>query len=438
MNRKAVRAWVMYDWANSAFATTIMAAVMPIYYADVAATGLDDTTKTAYWGYTQSIALIFVVLLAPVLGAIADRSHSKRAFLRFFTYMGVVASILLAFVGEGQWILASILVILGTLAFSGGNVFYDAFLTDLVPEEKKRDYVSSRGYAYGYIGGGILLAINLAMISFPAAFGLPDAQVATQLSFFSVGIWWFVFSIPFFRHVKKHPASNDAPKESPFAHASSGIRSTLQTIRSLKRYPELLKFLIAFWFFSDGINTIIKMATIYGREIGIGQTDLIAALLITQFVGIPFTLLFGKIAEKTGAMRTLIATLGIYLMIVILGYFMQTALHFYLLAILVGTVQGGSQSLSRSIFTRLVPVHRNAEFFGFYGLSGKFASIFGPFLFGLVGQLTGSSRYGITALSFFFIAGILMLLLVNLDKGKAEAEAVVREETGGKFPTQSM
>lgn len=430
MNKKAVRAWVMYDWANSAFATTIMAAVMPIYYADVAATGLDDTTKTAYWGYTQSIALIFVVLLSPVLGAIADRSHSKRAFLRFFTYMGVIASSLLAFVGEGQWVLASVLVILGTLAFSGGNVFYDAFLTVLVPEEKKRDYVSSRGYAYGYIGGGILLAINLAMISFPEAFGLPDAKVATQLSFLSVGIWWFLFSIPFFRHVQEKPTHRTSGKESPLALASSGIRSTLQTIRRLKRYPELLKFLIAFWFFSDGINTIIKMATIYGREIGIGQTDLIAALLITQFVGIPCTLLFGKIAERTGAKGTLIATLGIYLIIVILGYFMQTALHFYLLAILVGTVQGGSQSLSRSIYTRLVPIHRNAEFFGFYSLSGKFASIFGPFLFGLVGQLTGSSRFGITALSFFFIAGIVMLLMVNLEKGKAEANAVVKAETG--------
>ncbi|PTM54760.1 MFS transporter [Desmospora activa] len=436
MNPKAVRAWILYDWANSAFATTVMAAVMPIYYADVAASGLDNTTKTAYWGYTQSIALIFVVLLAPVLGAIADRSHSKRAFLRFFTYMGVIASILLAFVGEGEWLLASLLVIVGTLAFSGGNVFYDAFLTDLVPEESKRDYVSSQGYAYGYIGGGVLLAINLAMISFPTAFGLANATVATQLSFLSVGIWWFLFSIPFFRHVKERTTNHS--KEKPLALAATGIRSTLATIKSLKRYPELLKFLIAFWFFSDGINTIIKMATIYGREIGIGQNDLIAALLITQFVGIPCTLLFGKLAEKTGAMRTLIITLIVYLLIVVLGYFMQTALHFYLLAILVGTVQGGSQSLSRSIFTRLVPIHRNAEFFGFYGLSGKFASIFGPFVFGLVGQLTGTSRIAITSLSFFFIAGIVMLLLVNLEKGKQEAEAVMREEMGSKGVTPSM
>lgn len=428
MNPQAVRAWVLYDWANSAFATTVMAAVMPIFYADVAAGPLDGPTKTAYWGYTQSIALLLVVILSPILGAIADVSQSKREFLRFFTYMGVIASILLTFTGEGEWLWASLWVILGTLAFSGGNVFYDAFLTELVPE-KQRDAVSSRGYAFGYIGGGILLAINLAAISFPQAFLLPDARVATQLSFLSVGIWWFVFSIPFFRHVRDRELV--APtRQPPLALAVSGIRSTLHTLRSLGRYPELLKFLIAFWFFSDGINTIIKMATIYGREIGIGQTDLIAALLITQFVGIPCTLMFGNIAERIGAMPTLITTLVIYLVIVTLGYFMQTALHFYLLAILVGLVQGGSQALSRSIFTRLVPVHRNAEFFGFYSLSGKFASVFGPFLFGLVGQWTGSSRYGITSLALFFLAGIFMLLTVRLDKGKAEAEAAERKELG--------
>ncbi|PTX58132.1 UMF1 family MFS transporter [Melghirimyces profundicolus] len=433
MNRKAVRAWVLYDWANSAFATTVMAAVMPIFYADVAAAGLDGTTKTAYWGYTQSIALIFVVLLSPVLGAIADYSRSKRTFLRFFTYMGALASSLLFFTGEGDWVSASLLVILGTLAYSGGNVFYDAFLTDLVPE-RERDRVSSRGYAFGYIGGGVLLAVNLAAIQFPKAFFLPDSLVATQLAFLSVGIWWWVFSIPLFRHVREQKGGN-APgaRIRPTAMAAVGFRSVGNTLRRLKRYPEVLKFLVAFWFFSDGINTIIKMATIYGREIGIGQTDLIAALLITQFVGIPFTLLFGRIADRFGAMRTLIATLGVYLIIVILGYFMQTASHFYALAILVGTVQGGSQALSRSIFTRLIPAHRNAEFFGFYSLSGKFASIFGPFLFGLVGQFTGSSRFGITSLAFFFLAGIVLLLTVNLQKGKQEAEQVWLEEVGGPY-----
>ncbi len=426
MNQRAIRGWVMYDWANSAFATTIMAAVMPIFYADVAAKGLDSTTATSYWGYTQSIALIFIVLLSPVLGAIADYSRSKIAFLRFFTYMGVITSILMAFIGETQWLWASFLVILGTFAFSGGNIFYDALLTDLVPEEK-RDYISSRGYAYGYIGGGILLAINLAMIQFPSFFFLPNSLIATQLSFLSVGIWWFIFSIPLFRNVREERSKNK-PKIKTMDLALTGFRNVGQTLRRVRQYPELLKFLIAFWFFSDGINTIIKMATIYGREINIGQTDLIAALLITQFVGIPFTLLFGKLAEKLGSRQTLIITLLIYLCIVIGGYLMTTALHFYLLAFTVGMVQGGAQALSRSIFSTLVPTKHNAQFFGFYALSGKFAAVFGPFIFATVGQLMGSSRFGIISLAFFFIAGIIMLLTVNLEKGKEEARAADNQE----------
>ncbi|SEN59026.1 MFS transporter [Lihuaxuella thermophila] len=427
MDNRAVRSWVMYDWANSAFATTIMAAVMPIFYSDVAGKGLTPATSTAYWGYTQSVALILVVLLSPVLGAIADASGSKKQFLRFFTYMGVIASLLMFTIGEGEWLWASVLVILGTLSFSGANVFYDAFLTDVAPEDK-RDMISSRGYAFGYIGGGILLAVNLAMITFHDQL-LLTKLAATQLSFLTVGLWWFFFSLPLFRHVHEKKQLKGI-RQTPMSRAMHGFKSVARTMREIGKYPELLKFLIAFWFFSDGINTIIKMATIYGREIGIGQTDLISALLITQFVGIPCTLLFGKVAQKLGAKTTLIITLLIYLMIVCLGYFMKSALHFYLLAIMVGLVQGGSQALSRSLFSRLVPLHRNAEFFGFFGLSGKFASIFGPAVFGFFGQLTGSSRSGIASLALFFIAGITLLLFVNLEKGKEQAMAGTGQAAG--------
>lgn len=419
MDNRAVLSWVWYDWANSAFATTVMAAVMPVFYSSVAAQGLEASDATAYWGYTQSIALIFVVLLAPILGAIADRTHSKKKFLRFFTYLGVVATLLMGTIGSGDWLWASILVILGTVAFSSGNVFYDAFLPDLVPEEK-RDMVSSRGFALGYLGGGILLALNIALIMMHDLIGITQTA-ATQICFVSVGVWWFVFSIPFFRYV---PEKND--KEQPkafYIYAKIGFNSVFQTLRQIKQYPELLKFLIAFLFYSDGINTIIKMATVYGVEIGIGQTDLITALLITQFVGLPCTLLFGKMASRLGSKPSLILSLFIYLIIVILGHFMSTALHFYLLAILVGFVQGGSQALSRSIYTRLVPQEKSAEFFGFYSLSGKFASIFGPAIFGMVSQITGTSRYGIVALALFFIIGIIGLMMVNLEKGKKEAQS---------------
>ncbi|WP_124726353.1 MFS transporter [Staphylospora marina] len=423
MNKKVIRSWVLYDWANSSFATIIMAAVMPIFFSSVAAVNLDPTTATAYWGYVQSISLVVIVLIAPVLGAIADQSGSRRKFLQFFTWMGAGASLLMATIGEGEWIWASVLMLFGSIGFSAGNIFYDAYLTDICPEEK-RDSVSSAGYAWGYIGGGLLLALCLGLIQFHDKLGL-SALMATQISFLSVGVWWLLFSIPIFRNV---PDPKMPDRQKSFSeYAVSGFSDVAKTIRRLHKYPELLKFLIAFWFFSDGINTIIKMATIYGTEIGIAQTDLIAALLITQFVGIPFTFLFGRIAEKTGSKPALISTLIIYLIIVILGYFMTNALHFYLLAVMVGFVQGGSQALSRSIFSRLVPPERNNEFFGFYGLSGKFASIFGPAVFGLVGQLTGSSRAGIASLALFFVVGIILLLNVDLEKGKTEAVAVEEE-----------
>jgi len=399
-----------------------MTAIMPIFYADVAGKGLDGSTTTALWGYTQSLGTLLVVLLSPILGAIADKAHSKKKFLAFFTYMGVIATLLMWFIGEGQWVLASFLVILGTLAFSGGNVFYDAFLSDLVPEEK-RDMVSSQGYAAGYIGGGLILILDLAMISYPQAFLLPGKLFATQLSFALVGIWWLVFSIPFFRHVQEKGTSGTADWKDMKSLAREGFESVKQTLMEIGRYPELLKFLIAFWFFSDGIDTIVKMAAIYGREVGVGQNDLILALVITQFVGIPCTLLFGRIAENLGAMRTLIITLMVYLFITILAYFMNSAFDFYLLAILVGFVQGGSQALARSIFSRLVPPDRNAEFFGFFGLSGKLASLLGPFVFGFVSQLTGASRLGIVSIALFFLAGIIILQFVDLEKGRVQALA---------------
>ncbi len=418
MDKRAVRGWIMYDWANSAFAATMLAAVLPIFYADVAGKNLSENTVLSLWGYTNSIAMVIVAILAPVLGAISDMSGWKMRFLRSFAYIGILATSGYVFVGEGDYILASLLFILGTVGFSGGNTFYDSLLTDLVPREK-RDMVSSQGYALGYVGGGLLLAINLAMIMKPGLFGFKDTLSAMHGVFLSVAVWWLVFSLPLFRHVKIQPV----PTGQHFGQlASTGFSRVWNTFKHLPRYPELLKYLIAFWFFNDGINTVISMATAYGKNIGIGRNDLIIALLITQFVGIPFTLLFGKIAEKLGSKPSLYLSLFIYVIVIILGYFMQTALHFYVLAIIVGFVQGGSQAIARSIYSKLVPIRRSTEFFGFLSISGKFSSIIGPFVFALVNQLTGSGRIGIVSLLFFFLAGMLMLTRVNLDKGRREAE----------------
>ncbi len=418
MNPKAVRAWMMYDWANSAFATTMMAAVLPIFYIEVASKGLSSSTSASYWGLTQAAGMLLVAILAPVLGAAADYAGKKMLFLRSFSYLGIAASFLFVFIGQGDYLAASLLFVLGTVGFSGGNSFYDALLPDLVPEEQKREYISSKGFACGYVGGGLLLVVNLLMIQKPGLWGLPNGEAGTRLAFASVAVWWLVFSLPLFRHVKDRTA--DAPI--PFRqYTRMGFSRTWETLKSLKQYPQLLKFILAYWFFNDGINTIITMATAYGKAIGIGTSDLIMALLITQFVGIPFTLLFGKIGERLGAKPALYISLSIYLLIVLLGYFMTSAIHFYLLAVMVGFVQGGSQAVARSLFSRLVPADRTAEFFGFLSVSGKFSSMVGPAVFAATGLITGSSRYGILALALFFLAGIALLRTVNLEQGSLEA-----------------
>lgn len=418
MKNKTKLSWMLYDFGNSAFSTTIMAAVLPIFYYDVAAAGLDESLATSYWGYSQSIAVLIVAIMAPFLGAIGDFSAAKKKFLRFFAYMGIIASILLAFVSEGEYIFASILLIIGTIGFSSANIFYDAFLPEIADEDEM-DKVSSSGFAFGYIGGGILLAINLLMILKYSWFGIPNATVASQISFVSVGIWWFIFSLPLFKNI--HEEKKVAVKRDK-SYAAIGIKRVTTTFKEIKQYKHLLIFLFAFWMYNDGISTIIKMATIYGRDIGIDKNSLIAALLITQFVGIPCTFFFGWLAKKITAKRALYITLFAYICIVILGYFMSSALHFYMLAICVGLVQGGAQSLSRSIFGRMIPDNKHAEFYGFYGISSKFAAIFGPFLFALVGQLTGSSRLGIISLIIFFIGGIILLKFVNVEQGIRDAK----------------
>jgi len=420
MNRKAVRSWIMYDCANSAFVTTMVAAVVPPFFFDVVAKDLPEYLATSYWGYMQTIAMVLVALMAPLLGAIADLSGSKVRFLRYFAYLGIMATALFVFVGEGDYLLAAVLFIAGNIGFAGGNTFYDSLLTDLVPDEK-RDMVSSKGYSYGYLGGGLLLALNLLMIQKPEWFGLADTIQGIKVSFLTVAIWWFVFSMPIFRNVG--PLMKAQTQKQPMKrHAVAGFRRLMSTFKKIRSYPQLMKYLIAFWLFNDGINTVITMATIYGKSIGIETSHLITALLLTQFIGFPCSLLFGKMAEKLGSKKSLYISLSIYVVIISLGYFMQTAAHFYFLACLVGVVQGGSQAVARSIFSRLVPKRQSAEFFGFLSVSGKLSSSFGPFVFGVVSQVFKSSRLGILALLVFIIGGMVMLRMVDLDKGRQEAE----------------
>ncbi len=418
--KKTVYAWAMYDWANSAFATVILATILPIFYKDVAGINLPGNLATSYWGYTQTIAMIVIAVVSPILGAAADYSDSKKSFLKFFVFLGITGTGLLFFVNEGNYLLASFFFIIANIGFSGGNVFYDGFLTD-ISDSESIDYVSSLGYAAGYLGGGLLLAVNLLMISKPGLFGISSVTAATQISFVTVAIWWLLFSLPAFKYL---PGSEKSVEKIPLGQytkmAFSRLKSTFVHIR---KYRELWKFLLAFWLYNDGIGTIIRMATIYGREVGIGQTDLIGALLLTQFVGIPFALIFAKIAGKITAKKGIYLALTIYTGITFYGYFLDSALDFWILAGTVGMVQGGAQALSRSLYGAMVPEAKSAEFFGFFGVSSKFAAIIGPTVFAYTGQLTGSSRYGILAVASFFILGIFFLSRVDVEKGKLEAKS---------------
>ncbi len=418
MNKSAVRAWLMYDWANSAYATTVLAAVLPIFYSSVAASGLSENTAASYLAYTHAIGMALVALVSPLLGSISDLSGRKTSFLTAFALLGIVSTMGFALVGEGDWLLASALLVLSTLGFAGSLTFYDSMLPDLVPSGK-RDNVSAKGYALGYVGGGVLLAVNLLMIQQPQLLGMKDTLAGTRLSFVTVGLWWLIFSIPVIRRVP------NLPRQTAGLSAGGYVRAAARRIggstRDIKRYPQLVRLIAAFWFYNDGINTIILMATIYGTTLGIGSSDLILALLITQFVGFPSTIMLGKTAERLGAKRMLLVSLFIYVLIVILGFGMTRAVHFYILAVMVGLVQGGSQSISRSLLSDLMPLKRTGEFFGFVNITSKFSSIFGPFVFGLVGQLTGNPRLGILSLLLFFGLGIMIVLKLDVEKGKQDA-----------------
>jgi len=412
-----VNAWCMYDWGSSAFSTTVEAAVFPVYFEGVAAASLPGNMATVYWGYTNAIALLIAALLAPILGSIADYTGGKKRLLTIFAGAGILATVLMVLIDTGDWLMALVLFLLGTIGISASYIFYDALLPHVARPEDI-DYVSSKGYALGYLGGGILLAVNILMIQVVWA----GSTLGPRLSFLTVAVWWAIFTIPLLRRVPEPPA-NTAGIGEGVSPVAAGFRRLGQTFRELRKYRQLFFFLLAFWLYNDGIGTIIKMATIYGAEIGIGMIDLIGALLLTQFVGIPFSLLFGKFSSKIGTKRSIMLGLGWYTLIAIGGYFMSHAWHFWALAFAVGMVQGGTQALSRSLFGLMAPKARSAEFFGFYDISSKFAGIAGPALFAVVGQLTGSSRLSIVALVIFFIGGIFLLTRVDEEEGIRVAKA---------------
>ena len=418
LHRPELRAWAWYDWANSAFITTVVAAVFPIYYAKVAADGLGDATATFRYGIATTIALTAIAVLSPILGALADITGGKKRLLAAFAGLGIAATAGLALVGRGDWQLALGLFMLGNIGVYGSFTFYDALLPHIAkPEELDR--VSAAGYALGYLGGGVLLAINLAWIQQPAWFGFPDAGAATRAAFLSVAVWWALFSIPLLRRVPE-------PAVDPAAAAGASLRTAFvrltHTLRELRRYRHAFTMLVAFMLYNDGIGTIIRMATLYGTQVGIDQGSLIGALLLVQFIGVPAAFLFGAVAARIGAKTAILGSLVLYTVISVLAFRMTTARDFMILAALVGLVQGGSQALSRSVFASLIPKDRTAEFFGFFAVFEKFAGIFGPLLFSAAVALTHSNRAAILSVIVFFVAGGALLVTVDIDEGRRAAE----------------
>jgi UMF1 family MFS transporter len=416
----------MYDWANSAFQTTIIAAVFPIYYQKVAAAGQPPALATSRYAWATTLAILIVAVIAPLLGAIADYSAIKKRLLGIFLGIGAVATAAMYWIGPGDWQLALTLFVIGNVGVAGSIVFYESLLPHLVAGADL-DRVSSAGYAVGYLGGGTLLAINLLMIQQPALFGIPDSATGTRLALASVAVWWVLFSIPLFRRVPEPPrriAADERPGANPVL---TGARRLAGTFRELRRYRHAFVFLLAFLLYNDGIQTMIRMATLYGTGIGLPEGAMIAALLLTQFIGVPCAFAFGALASRIGAMPAVYLGLGVYLAITILGYFMTTATHFFALAVLVGMVQGGTQALSRSLFASMIPRHKSSEFFAFFSVFERYAGVLGPAIFAFVVDRTGSGRSAILAVAVFFIAGAAVLAFVDVGEGRRAARAAEAE-----------
>ncbi|MDD5018535.1 MAG: MFS transporter [Eubacteriales bacterium] len=422
--QKKIRSWCLYDFGNSAFATTILAAVLPVYFANVIYTGSD---ATAVWGIVTAVAMLIIAALAPILGAISDSANSKKKFWTFFMALGCLGTALLMLPGPGDTLMLSLFFVVANIGFSGSLVFYDAFLPHIV-SRNKMDKTSAAGYAWGYIGGGILLVVNMVMIINPGAiWGEGDPQyLGTRLSFLSVAVWWLIFSIPMMKNIHE-PVLDNTPKKAAAA-IKDGFHRIGVTFAHIKQHKELFKFLIAFFLYIDGVGTIIRMATVFSSDPQLGLSNdlevltggvlsitmvMVVGLLITQLVAWPMSFLMGRIGQKYGAKNTIYICIVTYILIATAGTFMFADWNFLVLAALVGTVQGGVQSMSRSLFAHMVSKEKTGEFFGFYGIFEKFAAILGPLLMSLVALITDNVRFSVLAVIPLFIIGGLLLMRVK-------------------------
>ena len=425
--KRSVKAWTMYDWANSAFATTVMGVVLPTYFSDYIAQG----PAVPIWGYAVAIGSLIAALLSPILGAIADFKASKKLFMAIFVALGVISTALLWFVVKpADQTLCIVLYILGTIGFAGSLVFYDSLLPH-VAREDEMDQISSRGYALGYIGGGLLLLINAAMIYVgPNLLPNMPTEEATalmmRLSLVSVAIWWAIFSIPIFKHVSEPPAKGETHEIGQNV-VTIGFNRVLSALKGIRSYKDLFLFMLTFFVYANGIGTIITMAASYASDLEFGVLTILGTFLMVQFVAAPFSILFGKLGTTLGNKKAISLSLLIYAVIAVFGFFMKEEWHMFVLGFGVAIVQGGSQALSRSLIGKMMPKSKSAEFYGFFSVSEKFNTVVGPALMAFITARTGDPRLGIVSLVVFFVAGIIMLRFVNVERGIAQAQAVDAE-----------
>ena len=432
--KRSIWSWAMYDWANSAFATTVMAGFFPVFFGAYWSSGVSNVDTTARLGFANSIASIIVALLAPFLGAIADKGTAKKKFLFTFAFIGVIMTAALFMVKEGQWQMAAFFYVIATIGFSGGNIFYDSLLPG-VASEKKVDHVSSLGFAMGYIGGGLLFLVNVIMYLKPELFGIADGGVAIRISFLSVAVWWALFSIPVFLWVKEPEFQEE--KLGIGSAVKAGWKQFIGTFKEIRHLKVVGMFLLAYWFYIDGVDTIIRMAISIGTALDFPAASLIVALLIVQFVAFGGSLLYSLLARKIGAKESLYIGIGGYAIITLVGFFMNEVWHFYALAVAIGLFQGGIQAISRSLYSRIIPENKSAEFFGFFNLLGKFAAVIGPSLMAVIALLTKNAnditiggttlenmgiRYGVLSILVLFIIGFFLLRKVDIEEGKRQVK----------------
>ncbi len=420
LDKRSVAGWVLYDWANSAFALSVMAGFFPVFFKTYWSAGVDSAISTTRLGYGTAVAGILIAVLSPVLGAFADAGRGRKRFLGAFMLLGVTGTAALYVIGAGAWMTALVVFILANIGFSCANLFYDSLLPRVAPVQKL-DFVSSLGYSVGYLGCALLFVLNVFMVTRPTFFGFDDAAHGVRFSFLTVSVWWALFSIPLFLWVREQRRA--VISSAGFVGAT--FSQLVKTAREIASQKHLLLFLAAYWLYIDGVHTFIRMAADFGLSIGLSSNSLMVALLIVQLVAFPSALLFGVIAERIGPFKSILAGIGIYIAVTVLGSLvLKTVWHYTLFAGLSGIPLGALQALSRSYFARSVPIEKSAEYFGFYNLMGKFAVFFGPALMGTVSwavRAGGASsliaaRSAMLSIAILFIAGGIILVLAERAK----------------------